>query len=105
MTPWLVILAIGTATYLFRVSMIVVASRTAVPPAIERAARHAPTVSFAAIAAAGIGGAVTFSAQGIAPLVGALAAVVAVRRSGSPHAALAVGMPVVWLVSMLVGLR
>jgi branched-subunit amino acid transport protein len=105
MKPWLVVLAVAGGTYLFRVSMVVVASHATVPPVLERAARHAPTVSFAAIAAAAFGGHVTMTAEGAAPLVGALFAVVAVRRTGSCHAALAVGMPVVWLVSALADVR
>jgi branched-subunit amino acid transport protein len=105
MNPWLVVLAVAGGTYLFRVSMVVVAAHTTVPPAIERAARHAPTVSFAAIAAAGLAGHTTMTAHSAAPLIAALAAIVAVRRTGSPHAALAVGLPVVWLTAALAGAR
>jgi branched-subunit amino acid transport protein len=102
-TPWLVVFAVAGGTYLFRASMIVVSARATVPPTMERAARAAPTVSFAAIAAAGLGGQLSPAPSALAPLAGVLAAIVAVRRTGSRHAALVAGLPAVWLVSALVG--
>jgi hypothetical protein len=35
--------------------------------------------------------------------VAVLAAVIAVRRTGSPHAALLVGMPTAWMVAAIMG--
>jgi branched-subunit amino acid transport protein len=99
MTPYLVVLAVGLGSYAFRVSMLVVAARSTsgLPPVVERAARHAVPVSFAALATSAL--ADSGGNGSLVPLLGVAAAVVAVRRTGSPHAALLVGLPVVWLVS------
>lgn len=102
MTPWLVVLAVGAGSYLFRISMLVVAARRGVPPIAERIARHAVPVSFAVIATGGLADHLGASAAAAAPLGAAALAVVAVRRTGSPHAALVVGMPALWLLSAVV---
>jgi branched-subunit amino acid transport protein len=98
-TPWLVVLAVGLGSYLFRISMLVVAARTGVPPVAERVAAHAVPVSFAVIATGGMVDHLGASRAAAAPLLAAAVAVVAVRRTGSPHAALGAGMPVLWLLS------
>jgi len=99
MTPWLVVLAVGAGSYLFRISMLVVAARRGVPLLAERIARHAVPVSFAVIATGGLADQLTASTDAVAPIGAAAFAVVAVRRTGSPHAALVVGMPALWLLS------
>ena len=99
MTPYLVVLAVGLGSYVFRVSMLVVAARSTsgLPPVVERAARQAVPVSFAALATSAL---TDSGANGsLVPLLAVAAAIVAVRRTGSPHAALLVGLPVVWIAS------
>ncbi|HEX6420136.1 MAG TPA: AzlD domain-containing protein [Acidimicrobiales bacterium] len=101
MIAFVVVAAVGAGSYLFRVSMLVLAARGGLPPVLERAARVAVPVSFAALAAAALGEHVTAPASGAAPLVAVAVAVAAVRRTGSPHAALVAGMPTLWLISAL----
>jgi branched-subunit amino acid transport protein len=99
MTPWLVVLAVGAGSYLFRISMLVVAARRGVPPLAARIARHAVPVSFAVIATGGLVGQLGATAADLAPLGAAVLAVAAVRRTGSPNAALVVGMPALWALT------
>ena len=101
MSAWLVVAAAGVGSYLFRISMIAVAARTALPPVLGRATGFAVPAAFAALAAAALAGQVATDAASLAP-VGAMAvAVLAVRRTGSPHAALLAGMPALWVLSAL----
>lgn len=102
MTPWLVVLAVGVGSYLLRVSMLLFTARFGLPPVIERAARHAVPVSFAALATTGLADHVGASREEVAPLVAVAVAVVAVRRTGSSHAALAAGMPTLWLLTAVI---
>jgi len=101
MNAWIVVIAVGAGSYLFRISMLVLAARTGLPPVIERAARHAVPVSFAALAVSALTGHLAYARTPLAPLAAVAAAVVAVRRTGSPHAALAAGMPTLWVLSAL----
>lgn len=88
MTAFLVVLAVGAGSYLFRISMLVLAARSGLPPVLERAARLAVPVSFAALATGAL-----------ADDLAAPGAIVAVRRTGSPPMALVAGMPTLWLLS------
>ena len=100
MSDWLlIVIVVGAVSYLFRVSMLVVASRTTIPPVIERAARFAVPTAFAALAATALARQVTGDAGSLAPVVAVITAVIAVRRTGSAQAALLTGMPTLWLVS------
>ena len=99
MNPWIVVLAVGAGSYLFRVSMLLLAARVGLPPVVERAARFAVPVSFAALAATALADQLGRAGDSFAPLAAVAVAVVAVRRTGSPHAALAAGMPTLWLLS------
>jgi branched-subunit amino acid transport protein len=82
--------------------MLAVAARNNRLPAwIERAARLAVPTAFAALATTSISNAVSANLASVAPAAALLAAVLAVRRSGSPQAALLAGMPVMWILSML----
>jgi branched-subunit amino acid transport protein len=104
MNAWVVVAAVGAGSYLFRISMLVLAARVGLPPVIERAARHAVPVSFAALAASAVTGQVTAAgtpAAAIAPVAAVAVAVAAVRRTGSPPAALAAGLPTLWVLSAL----
>ena len=96
MNAWIVIVAVGAGSYLFRISMLLLASRVGLPPVIERAARHAVPVSFAALAASALTEHVADAGAALAPAIAVAVAVVAVRRTGSPHAALAAGLPTLW---------
>jgi branched-subunit amino acid transport protein len=104
MTAWLVVLAVGAGTYLFRISMVGLVGRPGASARIERAARFALPSAFAALAA----GALTTTVAGAGasgaapPLAAVTAAAVAVRRTGSPRWAIVVGMPTLWVVSALV---
>lgn len=102
MTAFLVVVAVGLGSYLFRVSMLVLAARVGgLPPAVERAARFAVPVSFAALAAGAVTDRVVAAGadtgEALAPVLAVVAAAVAVRRTGVPHAALLAGMPTLWL--------
>jgi branched-subunit amino acid transport protein len=99
MTPWLIIVAAAAGTYLLRISMLVVSARRGVPPLLERVARFAAPTAFAALAATSLAGYAKDGGAAIAPYLAVAAAVVAVRRTGSPRAALLVGMPTMWLLS------
>jgi branched-subunit amino acid transport protein len=99
MSVWLVVVAAGLGSYLFRVSMLVLAARVGLPPFIERAARHAVPVAFAALATTAVAGTVALEPAAIAPIAAVAAAVVGVRRTGSPHTALVAGMPTFWALS------
>jgi branched-subunit amino acid transport protein len=101
MRAFAVVVAAGIGSYLLRISMLVIAARHGLPPLIARSARHAVPTAFAALAA---GSLVSFgrTTGALAPLAAVVAAAVAVRRTGSPHAALLAGMPTLWVVSALV---
>jgi branched-subunit amino acid transport protein len=102
MTPWLVILAAGVGSYAFRVSMLVLAARFGVPPVLERAARLAVPTAFAGLAATSLAQhAGATGGGGWAPIAAVAVAIVAVRRTGSSHAALLAGMPALWLFTAL----
>jgi branched-subunit amino acid transport protein len=103
MNTWLVIVAVGLGSYLFRLSMIILTGRITMPPYLERASGLVVPAAFAALAAAGV--AAACSGVGItraaAPLTAVAAAVIAVLRTGSPQAAILVGMPVLWVATAL----
>jgi branched-subunit amino acid transport protein len=100
---WLVVVAAGVGTYLLRISMIALAARTALPPVLGRATRFAVPAAFAALAAAGLAGQITADAASLAPVGAVAAAALAVRCTGSTHAALVVGMPTLWMLSAVTG--
>ena len=101
MTPYLVVAAVGAGSYLFRVSMLVLAARVGLPAFVERAARHAVPVSFAALASSALAPHLAVRHTAVAPLASVVVAIVAVRRTGSPHAALVAGLPTLWVMSAL----
>ena len=101
MTALLVVVAVGLGTYLLRVSMLLVASRVAIPALLQRAAPFAVVTSFAALAATSIANRALAGTDVVGPLLAMTAGAVAVRRTGSPPAALLAGMPVLWLAAAL----
>ena len=104
MSAYIAVLAVGFGSYLLRVSMLVLTARVgAVPPLIERAARYAIPVSFAALATDAFAPHVALTRTEMAPAVSVLVAIIAVRRTRSPHAALIAGLPTLWIVTALTG--
>jgi branched-subunit amino acid transport protein len=98
---WIVVLGVAAGSYLLRVSMLVVAAHRGLPPVIERAARFALPVSFAAVAAASVATQVV-TAGSVAPLVALTGGAVAAHRSRSPRLALVAGLPTMWLLTGVV---
>ena len=103
MNTWLVIVAAGLGSYLFRLSMIILTGRITMPPYLQRASGLVVPAAFAALAAAGV--AATCRGAGItqaaAPLAAVAVAVIAVLRTGSSQAAILVGMPTLWVAIIL----
>ena len=103
MNAWIVILAAGSGSYLFRLSMIILTGRITMPAYLERASGLVAPAAFAALAAAGV--AAACSGLGMtgatAPLAAVAAAVIAVLRTGSSRAAILAGMPALWVATAL----
>lgn len=104
MNVWLVILVAGLGSYLFRISMVLLADRVTMPERLERASTFVAPAAFAALAAGGI--AANTSDVHIAgwtpPLAAVVVAVIAVRRTGRPYTALLAGMPALWVLTAVV---
>jgi branched-subunit amino acid transport protein len=103
MTVWLVVLAAGLGSYVFRISMILLVDRIGTPTWLEQASAFVVPVAFVALATGGV----VASASGVGlahavpPLAAVAAAVAAVRRTGSSSAAIVAGMPTLWLLTAL----
>jgi branched-subunit amino acid transport protein len=101
MSTWIVIVAAGLDSYLFRLSMIILTGRITMSAYLERASGLVAPAAFAALAAAGV--AAACSGLGItetaAPLAAVAAAVIAVLRTGSSRAAILAGMPALWVAT------
>jgi branched-subunit amino acid transport protein len=104
MTALLVILVAGLGSYLFRISMIVIAERVELPEPLERASGLVAPAAFAALAATAVVAASLGAdpVAAVAPLGAVAAAVVAVRLTRRPYLAPLAGMPVLWLLTALV---
>jgi len=100
---WIVIVAVGMGSYLFRLSMTILTGRITMPPYLERASGLVVPAAFAALAAAGVAAACSGLGvtRAVAPLAAVVAAVIAVLRTGSAQAAILVGMPVLWIATAL----
>jgi branched-subunit amino acid transport protein len=103
MNAWIVIVAAGLGSYLFRLSMIMLAGRVTTPAYLERAAVFVAPAAFAALAAAGIATACMHlgATQAAAPLAAVAVAVIAVLRTGSSYAAIVAGLPTLWITAAL----
>jgi branched chain amino acid efflux pump len=103
MNVWTVILAAGLGSYLFRLSMIVLFDRITMPAYLQRASELVAPAAFAALAAAGVATVCMGlgATRAAAPLAAVAAAVIAVLRTGSPQAAILVGMPALWVATAL----
>jgi branched-subunit amino acid transport protein len=100
MSTWIVIVAAGLGSYLFRLSMIILTGRITMPAYLERASGLVAPAAFAALAAAGV--AAACSGLGITETAAPLAAaVIAVLRTGSSRAAILAGMPALWVATAL----
>jgi branched-subunit amino acid transport protein len=104
MSVWLAILVAGLGSYLFRISMVVLADRVTMPEKLERASTFVAPAAFAALAAGGIAANTAGVDVGgwIPPLAAVVVAVIAVRRTGRPYAALLAGMPALWILTAVV---
>lgn len=104
MNVWLTIVAIGLGSYLFRLSVVAVADRLAMPAALARADELIAPSAFAALAATGIATACVGVGpiEALPPLAAAAVAVTAVARTGSSYAAVLAGMPTLWLLTALI---
>jgi branched-subunit amino acid transport protein len=100
---WITILAAAAGTYALRVSMLVLVARRALPEIVERATRCGIPPIFAALAAASLARHAALDPSAAAPFAAVAAGAAAVRRTGSPTAALLAGMPTLWLLSALLG--
>ena len=98
-SAWIVVIAVGVFSFLFRISMLALSSRMELPAGLDRAAKFAGPAAFGALAATALAHQVR--AGSIAPVIAVAAAVIAVRRTGKPQVALLAGMPAFWLVSAL----
>ncbi len=102
MTAWIVILAIGAATYVLRVSMFVALGGRTLPAWLDR-----PMAVVAPAAVAALVGAMTLTSNGrVEPLArpelaAVVAGFVAVRRTGNVMLAFAVGLPVMWVLQLV----
>jgi branched chain amino acid efflux pump len=103
MNAWIVILAAGLGSYLFRLSMIILTGRITMPPYFERASGLVGPAAFVALAATGVAAACRGLdlTQAAAPLAAVAAAVIAVLRTGSSQAAILAGMPAFWITTVL----
>ena len=103
MNTWIVILAAGLGSYLFRLSSIVLIDRITMPAYLERASGLVAPAAFAALAAAGVATACMGlgATEAAAPLAAVAAAVIAVLRTGSSYTAILVGMPTLWITTSL----
>lgn len=103
MNAWIVILAVGLGSYLFRLSMIMLVDRITMPSPLERASGLVAPAAFAALAAGGVATACADvgASQAIAPLAAVTVAVIAVLRTGSSYAAILLGMPTLWIMTSL----
>jgi branched-subunit amino acid transport protein len=103
MSVWLVVLAAGLGSYLFRLSMVVLVERIGTPVRLARASAFVVPASFGALAAGGVlaNAAGAGIVHAIPPLAAVAVAVAAVRRTGSPYTAIAVGMPALWVLSAI----
>ena len=105
MNAWLVILGVAASTFLLRASFIVFADPHGFPPLFRRALAFVPAAVLAAIVAPGLvmpTGAIDASLANprwIAGLV-AMAAATLLRH---PLAAIAVGLPALWLLQWAIG--
>jgi len=105
MNVWLVVVLAGVGSYLFRISLVMLADRVTMPQRLERTSVFVAPVAFAVLAVGGI----TASTMGVElvvvlpPVVAAAAAIAAALLTRSASAAVLAGMPTLWIVSLMLG--
>ena len=102
MNAWIVILAVGAGTYLFRASMFVVLGRRNLPAWTMTPMSLVAPAAFAALVASLLftrGGRV--DAVPVAELAAVVAGFLTVRRTGNVMHAFVAGMPVFWVLQAL----
>lgn len=101
MMLWLVVIAAGVATYGIRLSFVALFGRFEVPPRVEQALRYVAPAVLAALAVPGFlapdGTVEPFNLFVPAAILGGLAA----WKTRSVAAAIAVGLPALWLLQWL----
>jgi len=106
MTAWVVVLLAGLGSYLFRISMVILADRVRLPARVEQASAFVAPVAFAALAVTGVAAASVQAGDLVTAavlIVAVTAAVIAVRLTGRPYVAVLVGMPALWLLTLVSG--
>ena len=106
MTAWIVVLLAGLGSYLFRISMVMLAERVRLPARLEQASAFVAPVAFAALAVTSVASTSLQAADRVAAavlLVAVSGAVIAVRVTGRPYVAVLVGMPALWLLTLATG--
>ncbi|HEX6236807.1 MAG TPA: AzlD domain-containing protein [Acidimicrobiales bacterium] len=103
MSAWLVVVAAGLGSYLFRISMVVLVERRGTNARFAHVSTFVVPAAFAALATGGIVAATTGVpvAGAVPPLAAVAVAAAAARRTGSAHAAILAGMPTLWVLSAL----
>ncbi|RCK72522.1 MAG: putative transmembrane protein [Anaerolineae bacterium] len=102
MNIWYILLLGGAATYLTRLSMILLFSRRQIPPRLERALRLVPAAVFSAIIAQEVflqNGQLNLSFHN-ERIAAALAATLVAWRTRNVLLTLAVGMATLWALQM-----
>jgi branched-subunit amino acid transport protein len=102
MTVWLTLLVAGAASYSFRLVPAVLVDRVGALARVERISAYAVPVTFAAVAADAVVARATVGTGGPLDALAPVAAAAA-RRTGSPLAAIAAGMPVLWALTWAAG--
>ena len=104
MSAWIVLVAVATGTYALRASMFVVLGRRNLPAWTER---PMALVAPAAIAALTVSMLLTsdqsFDAAPVEELLAVLVGFLAVRRTGNVMWAFAAGLPVYWMMALVIG--
>jgi len=103
-TFWVVVVAVGTLTYLSRLSFIALFARVQMPSLVARALRYVPAAMLTAIIVPAVvlrGSAPADPALEHARLAAALVAGLVAWRTRSPAATIVAGMAVLWLAQWL----
>jgi branched-subunit amino acid transport protein len=103
-TFWVVVVAVGTLTYLSRLSFIALFARVRMPSLVARALRYVPAAMLTAIVVPAIalrGGGPADPALEHAKLAAGLVAALVAWRTRSTSATIVTGMAVLWLAQWL----
>ena len=102
MTAWLVITAIGVGSYAMRAVMLALVGLRPLPARIDTAMRHVGPAAIAALTVTiALTRAGTIEPLPIAELAAIAAGFIIVRRTGKVMHAITVGLPTLWLITLL----